>query len=159
MGAVTTALTNATFDKQSTQHVFIRSDDTSVLSIYKTKFPNFLRVLTLDSKFGDAPVKALDEVKRYAQVVAIPRSSIIEITNYFTTGLTKVIAEMKAANLSVFVYVMRNEYVSLAFDYYSEASLEISTFVDYFHVDGIITEYPKTAKRYMSKLLFTASLT
>lgn len=152
VGTVATALVNATFDKQSTQQVFIRSDDTSVLSIFMNKFPNFIRVLTVDSKIGDAPKEALEEIKHHAQVVAIPRGSIIEITNYFTTGLTKVVAEMKASNLSVFVYVMRNEYVSLPFDYYSEASVEVSTFVDYFHVDGIITEFPNTAKRYMSKL-------
>ncbi|KAL0543314.1 hypothetical protein IC582_018406 [Cucumis melo] len=150
VGTVATALVNATFDKQSTQQVFIRSDDTSVLSIFMNKFPNFIRVLTVDSKIGDAPKEALEEIKHHAQVVAIPRGSIIEITNYFTTGLTKVVAEMKASNLSVFVYVMRNEYVSLPFDYYSEASVEVSTFVDYFHVDGIITEFPNTAKRYMT---------
>ncbi|XP_038881366.1 glycerophosphodiester phosphodiesterase GDPDL6-like [Benincasa hispida] len=150
VGTVSSALTNATFDKQSTQQVFIRSDDTSVLSFFKTKFPSYIRVLTVDSKIGDAPEDALEEIKRFAQVVAIPRGSIIEITNYFTTGLTKVVAEIKASNLSVFVYVMRNEYVSLAFDYYSEASMEISTFVDYFHVDGIITEFPNTAKRYIT---------
>lgn len=152
VGTVSTALINSTFDKQSTQQVFIRSDDTSVLSFFKAKFPSFIRVLTVDTKIGDAPKDALEEIKRYAEVVAIPRGSIIEITNYFTTGLTKVVAEIKASNLSVFVYVMRNEYVSLAFDYYSEASTEIATFVDYFHVDGIITEFPNTAKRYMSTL-------
>ncbi|KAG6603997.1 Glycerophosphodiester phosphodiesterase GDPDL6, partial [Cucurbita argyrosperma subsp. sororia] len=150
MGSIATALSNATFDKQSTQQVFIRSDDTSVLSIFKAKFPKFIRVITVDSKIGDAPNNALEEIKRYAQAVAIPRASIIEVTNYFTTGLTKVVSEMKASNLSIFVYVMRNEYVSLAFDYYAQPSLEIATYVDYFHVDGIITEFPKTAKQYMT---------
>ncbi|KAK7849013.1 glycerophosphodiester phosphodiesterase gdpdl6 [Quercus suber] len=36
VGSVTTALSNATFDKQSTQSVLIQSDDTSVLSKFKS---------------------------------------------------------------------------------------------------------------------------
>ncbi|XP_022133140.1 glycerophosphodiester phosphodiesterase GDPDL6-like [Momordica charantia] len=143
---VTNSLKNATLENQ---RVFIRSDDTSVLSNFQ-KIPNYTRVLTVDTKIGDAPMKPLEEIRHHAQAVAIPRASVIKITNYFTTGVTKVVKEMQAANLTVFVFVMRNEYVSLAYDFFSESTMEIATYVDLFHVDGVITEFPKSASRYIT---------
>ena len=150
VGIVSTTMSDAHMEKESTLDVYIRSDDTSVLTAFKTNFPTFIRVLTVDGKYGEVPKKVADEIKIYADAVAVPRSALVEITNYFTVRNTGVVAQLKSADLSVFVYVIRNEYVSLAFDYYSQASLEISTYVDFFHVDGVITDFPYTAKRYIS---------
>ncbi|XP_023518193.1 glycerophosphodiester phosphodiesterase GDPDL6-like isoform X1 [Cucurbita pepo subsp. pepo] len=150
VGIVSTTMSDAHMEKESTLDVYIRSDDTSVLTAFKTNFPTFIRVLTVDGKYGEVPKKVADEIKIYADAVAVPRSALVEITNYFTVRNTGVVAQLKSADLSVFVYVIRNEYVSLAFDYYSQASLEISTYVDFFHVDGVITDFPYTAKRYIT---------
>ncbi|KAF4347928.1 hypothetical protein F8388_016660 [Cannabis sativa] len=145
---VATALTNATFDKQSTQQVLIQSDDTSVLSKFKG-IPAYKRVLKIKEKIGDAPKASVDEIKKYAEAVTIPRSSIVKVNDFFTVGFTDVVKEMKAANLSVYVYQFRNEYVSLAFDYFSDPIVEIATYVQSVQADGLITDFPGTASKYM----------
>ncbi|KAB1225990.1 putative glycerophosphoryl diester phosphodiesterase 3 [Morella rubra] len=148
VGVVSTALSNATFDKQSTQHVLIQSDDTSVLSKF-TNVPTYKRVLLLDEKIGDAPKQPVQEIKKFAHAVAITRTSVVDIDNYFTTALTNVVGEFQKANISVYVYVLRNEFITLAFDYYSDPIVEIATLVGGARVDGIITEFPGTASKYM----------
>ncbi|KAG6628057.1 glycerophosphodiester phosphodiesterase GDPDL6 isoform X2 [Carya illinoinensis] len=148
VGAVNTALSNATFDKQSTQQVLIQSDDTSVLSKFMN-VPTYKRVLLIEEKIGDAPKQPMEEIKKFADAVAIARSSIILMNDFFTTAMTNVVAEFQKANISVYVYVLRNEYITLAFDYFSDPIMEIATFVDGVGVDGIITEYPGTASKYI----------
>lgn len=54
VGAVSTALSNATFDKQVTQQVLIQSDDSSVLSKYKD-ISSYKRVFLVEDQIGDAP--------------------------------------------------------------------------------------------------------
>ncbi|KAF7806508.1 glycerophosphodiester phosphodiesterase GDPDL7-like [Senna tora] len=147
VGSVSNALSNATFDKQSTQQVMIQSDDTSVLSKYKDN-PSYKRVLLIEDKIGEASTQTLDEIKKYATGVNLPKGSIITTSNSFTTALTKVVKEMKDANLTVFVHLLKNEYISLAFDYYSDPYMEISTFVQVAGVDGIVTAFPATTSRY-----------
>jgi len=148
VGAVATALTNATFDKQSTQQVLIQSDDTSVLSKFKD-VPTYKRVLRIKEKIGDAPKPSVDEVKKYADAVTVPRSAIIKVSDFFTVALTNVVKEMHAANVSVYVNELRNEYVTLAFDYFSDPIVEIATYVQVVEVDGFMTDYPGTASKYM----------
>lgn len=150
VGAVATALTNATFDKQSTQQVLIQSDDTSVLSKFKD-VPTYKKVLRIKEKIGDAPKPSVDEIKKYADAVTIPRSAVIKVSDFFTVGLTNVVKELHAANLSVYVHELRNEYVTLAFDYFSDPIVEIATYVQVVEADGFMTDYPGTASKYMSK--------
>ncbi|XP_062160104.1 glycerophosphodiester phosphodiesterase GDPDL6 [Alnus glutinosa] len=147
VGAVTSALSNATFDKQSTQQVLIQSDDTSVLSKF-VNVPTYKRVLLVEDKISDAPEQPVKEIKKFADAVAITRAAITEVSNSFTVRSTNVVAEFQKANVSVYVYVLRNEYITLAFDYYSDPIVEIASF-DAAGVDGIITEYPGTASKYM----------
>ncbi|KAK4257526.1 hypothetical protein QN277_007103 [Acacia crassicarpa] len=148
VGNVSTALSNATFDKQSTQEVMIQSDDTSVLSKFKD-IQSYKRVLLIEEKIGDAPQTTVQEIKKYADAVNLRKSSIITTSDSFTTGMTNVVKEMKDANLTVFVHLLKNEYIALAFDYYSDPYAEIATLVQIAAVDGIITAFPATASRYM----------
>ncbi|KAJ6406921.1 hypothetical protein OIU84_010438 [Salix udensis] len=119
VSAVNTALSNATFDKQSTQ-----------------KSPDPIR-----RHFSAV------QVSEYA--VTLPRFSIVPTIDGFTTATTKVVNEMHAANISVYVTVLRNEFVTLAFDYFADPTIEIATYTSGIGVDGIITEYPATASRYL----------
>ncbi|KAJ6731771.1 GLYCEROPHOSPHODIESTER PHOSPHODIESTERASE GDPDL6-RELATED [Salix purpurea] len=148
VSAANTALSNATFDKQSTQKVLIQSEDTSVLSKFKN-VPAYSRVLYLKDEISDAPRTPVEEIKKYADAVTLPRFSIVPTVNGFTTATTKVVNEMQAANLSVYVSVLRNEFISLPFDYFSDPTIEIATYTSGIGVDGIITEYPATASRYL----------
>ncbi|KAL9339559.1 hypothetical protein Peur_068574 [Populus x canadensis] len=148
VSAVNTAFGNATFGKQSTQKVLIQSDDTSVLSKFKN-VPAYSRVLYLKDEISDAPRTPVEEIKKYADAVTLPRFSIVPTVNGFTTGTTKVVNEMQAANISVYVSVLRNEFITLPFDYFSDPTIEIATYTSGIGVDGIITEYPATARRYL----------
>ncbi|GKU87176.1 hypothetical protein SLEP1_g1621 [Rubroshorea leprosula] len=56
---------------------------------------------------------------------------------------------MQAANISVFVSVLRNEYVSLAYDYFSDPIVELATYIAGLGVNGVITEFPGTASKYL----------
>ncbi|XP_019441286.1 PREDICTED: glycerophosphodiester phosphodiesterase GDPDL7-like [Lupinus angustifolius] len=149
VGAISTALSNATFDKQSTQQVLIQSDDSSVLSKFKD-IPAFKRVLYIGEIIGDAPRPTIDEIKKHADAVNLPKTSLIKVTSASVlSGMTNVAKELKDANLTVFVHTLRNEYTSLAFDYWSDPNIEIATYVQTARVDGFITDFPATASRYL----------
>ncbi|KAK3435657.1 hypothetical protein EUGRSUZ_C00368 [Eucalyptus grandis] len=150
---VSKALSNATLDKQSTQQVLIQSDDSSVLSQFKN-VSTYKRVLTIEEKISDAPKQPVEEIKKYADAVTVTRPTIMPISESFLLSNTSVIDEMHAANISVYVSVLRNEYISLAFDYFADPILELATYVAGFGVDGIITEYPATANKYMRSPCF-----
>ncbi|KAJ6330721.1 hypothetical protein OIU76_009341 [Salix suchowensis] len=111
--------------------------------------PAYTRVLYLKDEISDAPKTPVGEIKKYADAVTLPRFSIVPTIDGFTTATTKVVNEMHAANISVYVTVLRNEFVTLAFDYFADPTIEIATYTSGIGVDGIITEYPATASRYL----------
>ncbi|KAE9601739.1 putative glycerophosphodiester phosphodiesterase [Lupinus albus] len=149
VGVVSTALSNATFHKQSTQQVLIQSDDSSVLSKFKD-IPAYKRVLYIGEIIGDAPKPTVGEIKKHADGVNLPKTSLIKVTSASVlSGMTNVAKELKDANLTVFVHTLRNEYTSLAFDYWSDPNIEIATYVQTARVDGFVTDFPATASRYL----------
>ena len=146
--AVTTALQKAGFDKETTQKVLIQSDDSSVLSAFKN-IPTYERVLVIKEAVSDAPPAVAEEIKKYANAVLVDRYSIIQQNaGYFTTGFTKVVDEMHAANISVYVQRFRNEYIFLSLDFLADPYLELETFFGQ-NVDGVVTDYPATASAFM----------
>ncbi|TKY73099.1 Glycerophosphodiester phosphodiesterase GDPDL7 [Spatholobus suberectus] len=148
VGVVSNVLSNATFDKQATQQVLIQSDESSVLSKYKD-IPFYKKVLLIENTIGDVPKHTVDEIKKYAEAVNLPKSSVIKTSDSLLTGMTNIVKELKDANLIVFVHTLRNEYTSLAFDYWSDPNIEIATYIHSAKVDGIVTDFPATASRYM----------
>ncbi|CAN6976023.1 unnamed protein product [Brassica oleracea var. botrytis] len=145
---VQSAITKSTLDKQLTQKVLIQSDDSSVLSSFAA-VPPYTRVLTIDKEIGDAPKPSIDEIKKHAEAVNLRRSSLVTTSESFATGKTNVVEEMHKGNVSVYVSVLRNEYLSIAFDYFSDPTVEIATFIAGNGVDGVVTEFPVTATRYL----------
>ncbi|KAK3032359.1 hypothetical protein RJ639_035410, partial [Escallonia herrerae] len=142
------ALTNATFEKQSTQKVLIQSEDSSVLSAFKD-VPTYQRVLKIENLISDAPKKVAADVKKYADAIHVRRGSVVsESAGFFATGFTKVTQEMHAANISVYVSTLANEFVSLLFDYFSDPYSELATLAAQ-NVDGVITDHPASANAYM----------
>ena len=130
--------------------MLIQSDDSSVLSSFAA-VPPYTRVLTIDKEIGDAPKPSIDEIKKHAEAVNLKRSSLVTTSESFATGKTNVVEEMHKGNISVYVSVLRNEYLSIAFDYFSDPTVEIATFIAGNGVDGVVTEFPVTATRYLSK--------
>jgi len=128
----------------------IQSDDSSVLASFEA-VPPYTRVLSIDKEIGGAPKPSVDEIKKYAEAVNLLRTSLVTVSQSFTTGKTNVVEEMHKGNISVYVSVLRNEYISVAFDYFSDPTIELATFISGSGVDGVITEFPATATRYLSK--------
>ncbi|CAL4970928.1 unnamed protein product [Urochloa decumbens] len=146
--AVFSTLTKAGYDKETKQQVYIQSDDSSVLSAFKTKFTTFKRVLNLEIDFSDASKPSLDDIKKFADGVRIHRSSVTQINGYFMTRFTDTVGTLQAANLTVLVGVLKNEFMNLGFDYFSDPTVEIVTYSDAVMVDGLVTDYPATAAHY-----------
>ncbi|CAD5173509.1 unnamed protein product [Musa acuminata subsp. malaccensis] len=142
--AVSTALRNASYDKQ----VYIQSDDTAVLSAFK-KNSGYQRVLHVKETISDAPKPTVEEIKQFADAVNLPRSSIVAASGFFVSAFTNVVDQMHAANISVYVSVLRNEFLTIAFDYFSDPMVELATYVAGVGVDGVVTEFPATAAAYL----------
>ncbi|GMN72504.1 hypothetical protein TIFTF001_052866 [Ficus carica] len=95
--------------------------------------------MKIKEEIGDAPNPSMDEIKKSEDAVTIPRSASVKIIDFFTVELTDVIKEMHAANLCVYVNELRNEYVTLAFIYFSDPIVEITatSYVQVDEVDGL----------------------
>ncbi|CAN6246888.1 unnamed protein product [Urochloa humidicola] len=146
--AVFSAVTKAGYDKETKQHVYIQSDDSSVLAVFKTKFATFKRVLNLEIDFSGASKPSLDDIKKFSDAVRIHRSSVAQINGYFMTRFTDTVGTLQAANLTVFVGVLKNEFMNLGFDYFADPTVEIVTYSDAVMADGLVTDYPATAAHY-----------
>ncbi|KAL3533145.1 hypothetical protein ACH5RR_006666 [Cinchona calisaya] len=147
---VTTALSNATLDKQSTQKVLIQSDDSSVLLKFQD-IKTYQRVLTIEKDISGTTEQTVQEVKIYADAVKVFRNSIVlDYPNpvFMSLNFSNVVEVMHAANISVYVGVLRNEFQNFLFDYYADPYVELATLTQK-GVDGITTDYPATANAYM----------
>ncbi|XP_050378151.1 glycerophosphodiester phosphodiesterase GDPDL6-like [Argentina anserina] len=148
VGTVTSALKNATLDEQSTQKVIIRSDDTSVLSKF-ADVKTYKKVLSIEEKISSVPQESIDEIKNFADGVTVNKDSAILSSNFFIKGETRVIKDLKAANLTVYINSLKNEFTSLMFDFLADPISEIATYAQGLNVDGIITDFPGTASKFM----------
>ncbi|PIA45741.1 hypothetical protein AQUCO_01600175v1 [Aquilegia coerulea] len=144
---VAKALVNATFDKQVTQQVFIQSDDSSVLSYFKN-VTSYKKILNIKEVIGSVPVESLDEIKKVADGVMLRRQSIIKDENGFSVGATDITKKMKAANISTYVGVLRNEFSVIPLDFDTDPTIELATYIYSMEVDGVVTDYPATASAY-----------
>lgn len=152
VGAVTSALKNTTLDTNPTLQVTIMSSDTKILSRFKD-VSTYKKLFKLDEVVESVPKSTTDEVKKYANGIVVRRHSVLPTSSpdFILTHQTSVVSDLHAANLSVFVFYLRNEYVALAFDYTSDPTRELATMVAGYGVDGVITDFPATASRYLSK--------
>uniref|UniRef100_A0A0D9YNG4 glycerophosphodiester phosphodiesterase n=1 Tax=Oryza glumipatula TaxID=40148 RepID=A0A0D9YNG4_9ORYZ len=139
--AVSGALANASYDKEGGHlpELMVVSDDTSVLAAFK-KFPAFRRVLMVDETISDASAPSVEEIKQFATAVTVGRGSIAQVNGFFLTRFTDVADRMHAANLTVYVGVLRNEFMNLGFDYWADPIIEIATYAFHVMADGLITE-------------------
>ncbi|ESW18546.1 hypothetical protein PHAVU_006G050300 [Phaseolus vulgaris] len=136
--------------KPTSYKVMIQSTHSSVLKIFdKSKFE---RVYKVDENIGDAAVSAIKDIKTFADSVVIGKKSVFPETSAFLVNSTNIVAKLKSFKLRVYVETFSNEFVSQAWDYYSDASIEINSFVIGTKVNGIITDFPKTANRYRRNL-------
>ncbi|KAL1548962.1 glycerophosphodiester phosphodiesterase GDPDL6-like isoform X2 [Salvia divinorum] len=143
VGTVSSALSHSKFDKQTLHKVLIESDDTSVLDQFKN-VPTYERVLHIQDAIGSVQDQAVQEVKKHANAVHLRRNSITVAENSFIVNITQTVPAFHAANISVYVGILRNEYQNLALDYLSDPYVELAT-LTVLQVDGFLTDYPHTA--------------
>lgn len=125
----------------------IQSTHSSVLKIFKDK-SKYERVYKVDENIHDADDKAIDDIKKFADSVVLEKTSVFTQNLAFLVNSTNTVARLQSFKLSVYVETFSNEFVSQAWDYYSDPSVEINSFVVGAKVNGIITDFPKTAVRY-----------
>ena len=130
----------------------VQSSNSSVLMKFKGK-TNYKLVYKVDEDIGGAQSGTIDDIKRFASAVVISKDSIFPENTAFLTGVTDVVPRLQAANLSVFVQTFSNEFVSQAWDFFSDGTVEINSFYMGGGINGVITDFPKTSHRYRSKCL------
>ncbi|PRQ33309.1 putative glycerophosphodiester phosphodiesterase [Rosa chinensis] len=145
--AVMTELKNAGFGNQTALDVMIQSSNSSVLMKFKEK-SKYKLVYKIEEDIGDAPDKTVQDIKKFADAVVINKASVFPENQLFVSGATNVVKKFHGFKLPVYVELFSNEFVSQAWDFFSDASVEINSFVMGAEVDGVITGFPKTAARY-----------
>uniref|UniRef100_A0A6V7QSJ0 glycerophosphodiester phosphodiesterase n=1 Tax=Ananas comosus var. bracteatus TaxID=296719 RepID=A0A6V7QSJ0_ANACO len=133
--------------------VMIQSIDSSVLVNFKQK-TKYKLVYMIDEYVSDALPSSLADIKTFADAVAVHKGSIYAVDEYFITNQTNLVEHLKAAGLLVYVYVLRNEFTSQPWDFFADATVEINSYVAGVGVDGLITDFPATARRYKRNSCF-----
>ncbi|RDX91544.1 Glycerophosphodiester phosphodiesterase GDPDL4, partial [Mucuna pruriens] len=145
--AVIDTLSKAGYDKPGAPKVMIQSTNSSVLLKFNEK-TKYELVYKIDETVGGAVDSAISDIKRFAHTVVVKKASVYTLSEFYGTGSTNIVQKFKDSNLSVYVETFSNEFVSQAWDFMSDATVEINTYVQDAGVDGIITDFPKTANRY-----------
>ncbi|KAG6472591.1 hypothetical protein ZIOFF_070063 [Zingiber officinale] len=146
--SVISSLNDAGYNK-TTLEVMIQSSDSAVLLRFK-QLTKYKLVYQIDKSIRDAINSSVADIKTFANAVALDKLSIYPSTQLFTTGETGRVSQLRAAGLDVYAYVLRNEFVSQPWDFLSDPTVEINAYVAGAGVDGIITDFPGTTRRYKS---------
>ncbi|XP_009390640.2 glycerophosphodiester phosphodiesterase GDPDL3-like [Musa acuminata AAA Group] len=144
--AVISTLNDVGYNKTPSK-VMIQSTDSSVLVKFK-QLTEYKLVYKIDEVVGDAIASSVKDIEAFADAVALLKESIYAVNKLFTTKTTDLVPKLHAAGLDVYVYVLRNEFVSQPWDFLSDGTVEINAYVVGAGVDGIITDFPGTASRY-----------
>uniref|UniRef100_A0A0E0IE15 glycerophosphodiester phosphodiesterase n=1 Tax=Oryza nivara TaxID=4536 RepID=A0A0E0IE15_ORYNI len=148
--SVTKALSDAGYNNQTTKakEVMIQSEDSAVLVNLKQLETKYKLVYTLPSTIGDASASSLVDVKKFADAVIVDRESIFPESQGFIMKETNLVKDLRSAGLAIYAQVFRNEFVSPPWDFFSDVTVEINSYVQLVNIDGIITDFPKTVRRY-----------
>lgn len=148
--AVVTALIDTGYNNQTALGVTIQSTNSSVLAKFKQQTKYNLMYM-VDERIRDAVASSVADIKKFADSVAIDKESIYPTNLDFITGQTQLVSTLQKGGLAVYVYFLRNEFTSQAWDFFSDPIVQINSFVLGAGVDGIITDFPGTGRAYKSK--------
>lgn len=144
------ALSNAGYDNLTALKVMIQSTNSSVLMKFKEK-NNYELVYKVDEQIRDALNSTVEDIKKFAHSVVVDKESVFPENTAFITGVTDVVTRLQSFKLPVYVETFSNEFVSQAWDFFSDATVEINSFFMGAGINGVITDFPETAARYRSK--------
>ncbi|KAI4390076.1 hypothetical protein MLD38_002226 [Melastoma candidum] len=145
--AVLNTLNKSSYSNQTLKKVMIKSTNSSVLTKIKGT-SNYELVYEVDENIRDAMNSTIQDIKSFAHSVVVTKESIYPQSASFLIGMTNIVTRLQEFNLSVYAQVLENEFVSQAYDYYADATVQLNSFVMGAGVDGIITDFPKTAAAY-----------
>ncbi|KAK1295923.1 putative glycerophosphoryl diester phosphodiesterase 1 [Acorus calamus] len=140
-------LNTAGFNNMTDPQVFIQSKDSAVLARLKQQTMYKLMYM-VDETISDVTDTAIQDIKSFAHSVVINKKSIYSTNMAFITSKTNVVQKLQSANLSVYTYLFQNEFQAQAWDFFSDPTVELNTFVQAARIDGVITDFPGTATAY-----------
>jgi len=149
--SVTTALSAAGFGNQTAKEVLIQSKDSAVLVKLKQQKTKCKLVYTLPSGIGDASNSSLKDIKQFAEAVVVDSKSVFTLSSDFIIRQNSLVQDLQSAGLALYAEVFRNEFVAQPLDFFGDETVEINYYVQSFNLSGIITDFPKTVRRYKSK--------
>ena len=114
---------------------------------------NYELVYKIDEEIRSLNDLSLKDIKSLAHSVIVKKASVYPDNLLFLTGSTDVVQKLQTSKLRVYVQTFSNEFVSQAWDFFSDATVEINSYVMGANADGVITDFPKTAARYKSKYI------
>ncbi|CAL5026941.1 unnamed protein product [Urochloa decumbens] len=141
------ALGDAGYNNRPAQKVMIQSTNSSVLEKFKQQTKYDL-VYMINEEVRDATPSSLTDIKKFASAVSVDTSSVFPESHYFTMYKTNLVQTLQTAGLSVYVYTLMNEFASQPYDFFADATAQINAYVKGAGVDGLITDFPATARRY-----------
>ncbi|KAK8939965.1 putative glycerophosphoryl diester phosphodiesterase 1 [Platanthera guangdongensis] len=146
--AVIGALKDSGYSNQTIQQVMIQSTNSSVLVKLKQQ-TSYKLVYKFDEFISDVDKSSLSDIRSFANAVSVSKQSIYPTSQLFITGQTDLVKSLQSAGLAVYAYLFKNEFVYQPWDFFSDPTVEINSYVQAIGIDGIITDYPATAARYM----------
>ncbi|CAO2169575.1 unnamed protein product [Urochloa humidicola] len=146
--AVNHALSAAGYDNQTTKEVLIQSKDSAVLVKLKQQKTKCKLVYTLPLDIGDASTSSLEAMKKFADAVVVDKKSVFTLSRDFVIRQNSLVKDLQSTGLGVYAQVFRNEFVSQPLDFFGDETVEINYYVQSFNLSGIITDFPKTVRRY-----------
>lgn len=159
--AVLDALSKAGYNNQKVKKVMIQSSSSAFLIELKEKSSNYELVYDIHEVIRDILNSTILDITKFANSLVISKDSVYSQDKLgFLTGITGVVPKLKAFKLPVYVRLFRNEFYPQAWDFFSDAHVELNSFVVGADIDGVITDFPGTANKYRSKFgLFSADTT
>ncbi|XP_026448050.1 glycerophosphodiester phosphodiesterase GDPDL4-like isoform X2 [Papaver somniferum] len=152
--SVIDVLNKSGYKNETTQEVIIQSTNKAVLTAFKAQ-SSYKRMYMVDEDISFIDDSSIKDIKSFADSVAIGKESIFPSELLFLTGSTKVVPRLHSFNLSVYAYLFRNEFVSQAWDFFSDPIVEINSYVMGGEIDGVITDFPATAASYKKSRCLT----
>ncbi|XP_011014752.1 PREDICTED: glycerophosphodiester phosphodiesterase GDPDL3-like [Populus euphratica] len=140
-------LSKAGYDDPTSKKVMIESTNSSVLMKFRDK-KSYELVYRIEEDIQDTQDAALKDIKDFADSVVISKISVFPESSLFLTGVTNVVPKLQSHGLSVYVETFSNEFVSQAWDFFSDSTVEINSYVMGVNISGVITEFPLTSARY-----------
>ncbi|KAL0711813.1 hypothetical protein Bca4012_018791 [Brassica carinata] len=127
--------------------VMIQSTNSLVLVDFKEQ-SKYETVYKIEKTISDIRDHALEEIKQFSNAVVIQKLSVFSLFDFFITGQTNVVERLQKFKLPVYVELFQNEFVSQPYDFFSDPTVEINSYITGVGINGIITEFPFTAARY-----------